>query len=172
MIRGEFFLVHDTLTPADGAPHEYEARWHLKTTQWTHEKSVAGTLTADHGKTNLLVMPLATAGLQVREDSAVKSPRLLGWDVERARDPAPALTVRHTRAGAGPQHFVTLLWPLAAGATNPIYAAGRDSDTRWTVAFSSGRKLQIEIAAADRNGFSVVDLSPSGEQRQLSIRSP
>ena len=172
MIRGEFFLVHDTLTPADGAAHEYEARWHLKTTKWTHEKAIDGTLTADQGKGNLLVVPLDTAGLQVREDSAVKSPRLLGWDVERGRDPAPALTVRHTRAGAGSQHFVTLLWPLAVGATHPISSVQRESDTRWTVAFSGGRKLQVEIATTDRSGFSVVDLSPSGEKRESSIRSP
>jgi hypothetical protein len=171
MVRGEFFLVHDTLTPTDGAAHEYEARWHLKTTKWTQAKAIAGTLTADPGKANLLVVPLATAGLKVREDSAVKSPRLLGWDVERDRDPAPALTVRHTRAGSGPQHFVTLLWPLPAGATNPISSVQRDSDTRWTVAFSSGRKLQVEIATTDASGFSVVDLSPSGEKQESSIRS-
>ena len=171
MIRGEFFLVHDTLTPADGAAHEYEARWHLKTTQWMHEREIAGTVTNDKGNVNLLVVPLATAGLQVREDSAVKNPRLLGWDVERGREPAPALTVRHTRAGAGPQHLVTLLWPLAAGAKNPVQAVHCESDTRWTVAFSSGRKIQIEVATTDFSGFSVVDLSPSGEQQQFSIRS-
>jgi hypothetical protein len=171
MIRGEFFLVHDTLTPADGAAHEYEARWHLKTTQWMHEREIAGTVTNDKGKANLLVVPLATAGLQVREDSAVKSPRLLGWDVERDRDPAPALTVRHTKAGAGPQHLVTLLWPLAVGATNPVHAVQCESNTRWTVAFSSGRKIQIEIATTDRSGFGVVDLSPSGERREYSIKA-
>jgi hypothetical protein len=60
---------------------------------------------------------------------------------------------------------------LAVGATNPISSVQRESDTRWTVAFSSGRKLQVEIAAADRSGFSVGDLSPSGEQQQFSIRS-
>ena len=171
MVQGEFFLVHDTLTPADGAPHEYEARWHLKTTKWTHEKSIAGTVTHDKEKANLLVVPLAAAGLQVREDSAVKSPQLLGWDVERDRDPAPALTVRHTRAGTGPQHFVTLLWPLAVGATNPIRAVQRESDTRWSVGFYSGRILQVEIAATDGNGFSVVDFSPSGERREYSIKA-
>jgi hypothetical protein len=171
MIQGEFFLVHDTLTPADGAPHEYEARWQLKTTKWRHEKAFAGTLTADRGKANLLVVPLDTAGLQVREDSAVKSPQLLGWDVERDRDPAPALTVRHTRAGAGPQHFVTLLWPLASGATNPISSVQRESATRWTVSFSSGRKLEIETAIADRGGFRVIDVSPSGERREHAIRA-
>jgi hypothetical protein len=116
-------------------------------------------------------VPLATADLQVREDSAVKSPQLLGWDVERDRDPAPALTVRHTRAGAGPQHFVTLLWPLAAGETNPIRAVQRESDTRWIVAFTSGRKLQVGIAAADVSGFSVVDISASGAKREYSIRA-
>jgi hypothetical protein len=171
MIRGEFFLVHDTLTPADDAAHEYEARWHLKTTQWMHEREIAGTVTTDKGKANLLVVPLATAGLQVREDSAVKSPRLLGWDVERGREPAPALTVRHTRAGAGPQHLVTLLWPLAVGSTNPVHAVQCESNTRWTVAFSSGRKIQIEIATTDRSGFGVVDLSPSGERREYSIKA-
>jgi hypothetical protein len=101
----------------------------------------------------------------------VKSPQLLGWDVERDRDPAPALTVRHTRAGAGPQHFVTLLWPLASGATNPISSVQRESATRWTVSFSSGRKLLVEIATTDANGFRVDDLSPSGERRELAIRA-
>jgi hypothetical protein len=67
---------------------------------------------------------------------------------------------------------VTLLWPLAVGATNPLHAVQREIDTRWTVAFSSGRKLQVEIATTDASGFRVVDLSPSGEKRESSIRSP
>jgi hypothetical protein len=66
---------------------------------------------------------------------------------------------------------VTLLWPLAAGARNPISSVQRDSDARWTVAFSSGRKLQVEIATTNGNGFSVVDVSPSGERREFSLRS-
>ena len=59
MLRGELFLVSDTLTPADGAAHEYEARWHLKTTKWSHEKTTSATLTVDEQKPNLMILPLA-----------------------------------------------------------------------------------------------------------------
>lgn len=172
MLRGELFFVVDTLTPADTAAHDFEARWHLKTTRWRHEKAIAGTLTTDPGKANLLIVPLATAGLQVREDSGVKSPKLLGWDVERDRDPAPALTVRHTLIGAaGPQRLVTLLLPLAAGEMPPVSTVQRTTGDRWTVRFSSGRELQLEVAAFAGSGLRVIDVSPSGERREYGLRS-
>ncbi len=169
MLRGELFIVVDTLTPSDAAAHTYEARWQLKTTQWRHEKAIAGTLTADQGKANLLIVPLATAGLQVREDSGVKQPKLLGWDVERDRDPAPALTVRHTRTGSGVQRFATLLVPLAAGEKHPVQAVRLAGDTRWTIAFADGRAIQLALGPEAGGGFRVVVDAPSGERREFAI---
>ena len=169
MLCGELFIVVDTLTPADAAAHEYEARWHLKTTQWTHEKAIAGTLTTDQGKANLLVVPLAAAGLQVREDSGVRNPKLLGWDVERDRDPVPALTVRHTRTGGGVQRFATLLIPIASGAKHPVQSVRPDGDTRWTVTLASERRLEIVLGAEAGGGFKVIEDKPSGGRREFAI---
>jgi hypothetical protein len=169
MLRGELFLVSDTLLPGDSLPHQYEARWHLKTTYWMHEKSLAGTLTADPGKANIFVVPLETRGLQVNEDSAVKSPRLLGWDVERGRSPAPALTVRHTRTGSGVQRFLTLLLPLAPGEPNPVGAVRQQGELRWTVVLAGGRTLHVAVAGLAGSGFHVVEVSASGERREYRI---
>jgi hypothetical protein len=60
---------------------------------------------------------------------------------------------------------------LAAGATNPISSVQRESATRWNVAFSGGRRLELETAIADGGGFRVIDVSPSGERREHAIRA-
>jgi hypothetical protein len=169
LLQGELVLVADTLIPYDDAVHEYEARWHLKTTKWMHQDSTAATATTDAGKPNLLVVPLEREGLQVREDSAVRSPRLLGWDVERDRSPEPALTVRHTKSGAGTQRFVTLLLPLSAEEKNPISEVRPDGDRLWRVHFTTGRQLQVEIGRGDARGFRVVDTGVSRDRREYAI---
>ena len=169
MLRGELLLVSDTLIPADAKAHEYEARWHLKTTRWSDENSTSATLTIDEQKANLLILPLAADGLQVREDSAVKSPRLLGWDVERDHPPAPALTVRHTRTGSGVQRFVTLLVPLSPGEQNPVSTVQGDGEFRWKVRFASGRELRIEVASSTEAGFRILDIGAAGDRREYTI---
>jgi len=169
LLQGELVLIADTLIPKDDAVHEYEARWHLKTTNWTHQDSTGATATTDEAKPNLLVVPLQREGLQVREDSGVRSPRLLGWDVERDRSPEPALTVRHTKSGAGTQRFVTLLLPLSAGEKNPISDVRSDGARLWRVLFTSGRQLQVEIGRGDTRGIRVVDTTASGDRREYDI---
>ena len=169
LLRGELFLVVDTLTPADAEAHTYEARWQLKTTQWRHEKAIAGTQTADQGKANLLIVPLAIAGLQVREDSGVTKPKLLGWDVERDRDPVPALTVRHTITRSGAQRFATLLVPIKPGKQQPVQAVRPAGENRWTIVFADGRTHQIALGTEASGGFNVIVDAPSGGQREFTI---
>lgn len=172
VLNGGVVFVTDTMSPTDGEAHDYEARWHLKTTHWSHEKSISATVTADHGVSNLAIIPLEGTGLSVREDSAVLSPVLLGWDVERDRKPAPALTVRHGKTGRGVQRFVTLLMPLATGEANPVRSIVRSGETTWTIQCSSGRKLELEIAAFSGVGFKIVETSSAGDRRSYAISGP
>jgi hypothetical protein len=105
----------------------------------------------------------------VREDSGVKNPKLLGWDVERDRDPVPALTVRHTRTGSGVQRFATLLVPIAAGQQQPVKAVRPVGDNRWTIMFAEGRTLQISLGPEASGGFTVSIGAPSGDRREFTI---
>ncbi len=107
-------LVVDTLTPPDTRDHQYDLRWHLRSTAWSMDPAGRTVLPRhEDGSTLMALIPLA-GGEVVRADSGVTEPEILGWDVIKgfpSRAPIPALTVRHLRQAAGPVVFVTALVP-------------------------------------------------------------
>lgn len=142
------WIVADTLTPGDAAEHTYQARWHLLTTKTQTDTTGMTTLTQDEGQPNLCLVPLHTAGLQVRSASAQTEPELLGWNVRKDMDPqyVPATTVLHTRTGTGVQRFLTVLVPLRAGESNPVVGVERISPTEAVVTLRSGKGVRVKTS--------------------------
>jgi len=155
-LRPDFLLVVDTLFPQDAASHAYQARWHLLTTDWTEQAQRGAVVTTDAGQPNLVVQPLNPSGLGLRADSGVSSPEVLGWDLLHSGGRTPALTVRHDRQGDGIQRFVTLLWPLAPGASDPVIGVDEQSDRLFEVSFDDGSTLLVELPFAPEPGIRVV----------------
>jgi hypothetical protein len=144
-VKPDLFIVADTLTPHDAAPHIYQARWHLLTTKTTEDPATMAVSSQDDGKANLAVVPLFTAGLDVRHASAQTEPELLGWWIGHETDPqyVPATTVLHTIRGAGVQHFLTLLNPLHPGQSCPVKEVKDEGAGTASVTLNDGRRYRI-----------------------------
>ncbi len=147
-VRPDLFLAVDALTPNDTASHDYEARWHLLTTNWSEEPGSV-TVSTDTEVPNLGIVPLRTEGLTVLHDSGVTDPEVLGWDLDHSGGETPALTVRHQITGTGEQRFVTLLVPLAAGQSNPVVNVQAGSDFDYTVEFDDGTVITFTLAEGE-----------------------
>ncbi|MBV9864947.1 MAG: alginate lyase family protein [Abitibacteriaceae bacterium] len=162
-VKPDLFLVADTLTPKDNAPHTYQVRWHLLPTATKTDDANGMVTTADAGQSNLAVVPLLHDGLTVRTASAQTTPELLGWWVRKDMEPqyVPATTVLHTRQGTGVQQFLTLLVPLKPGAVNPVQH----------VTVLEPGKIAIDFADRPRQ-LVTYDLNPLGGMNIGRIPNP
>lgn len=154
-IKPDIFIVSDTLTSLDGAPHSYQARWNLLSTDTSVDEKTHAVVTKDLGLPNLAVVPLLTEGLTIRAVSAQTSPELLGWSVQRAMPHAiPATTVVQERSGPGIQHFLTLLLPLHPGEANPVKSiASHDGSSSADFSLADGRSYGVMF---DKDGQLIV----------------
>ncbi len=162
-LRGEeaFAAVLDTLTPGDYQPHDYEVRWHIKSTRWKTDRDGRVTWTADSGLPNLAVISLEGADA-FAADSAVTKPELLGWWYENQNDPpAPALTLRQSRRSPGITRMLTVLVPFS-GDTNesPVADLTRLSPTTHEVVLRSGQRIALRINASGKGPGLAVEKHP------------
>ena len=157
-------LVVDTLRPEDAASHRYDLRWQLQTTQWDRSRDGRSILPRRGDQRVMAVVPLTLA--EVRADSGVMTPEILGWDVIKAKPskpPVPALTVRHLRAGAGEQVFATLLVPgRQLEGHDPVVSAGPDGIR---VSLGSAAVMQVEVGERLR-------LQVPGQATLEALRTP
>ncbi len=142
-LKPDLFVVVDVLTPNDSVSHDYEARWHLKTTNWSEEAGGV-TLTSDVDLPNLAIVPLATEGLSVSHYSGQTDP-VLGWDLGHSGGREPALTILHRISGADTQRFVTLLVPLDTGIPNPVASVEATSDLDYRVELTDGTMIALTL---------------------------
>jgi hypothetical protein len=159
--RNPLMVVVDNFTPLDNAPHHYEVRWHLLTTQWQTGMAGRCVWTTDSGRPNLAVLVLDGAD-EYQADSGVKKPQLLGWDfVGQGGGEAPALTLRQSRKAAGPVRMITVLVPFKESLSNPVEAVKSGKNT-WTVTIKGQPPLTLDFndgASPVAPSFTVRDLA-------------
>ncbi|HVK04638.1 MAG TPA: alginate lyase family protein [Armatimonadaceae bacterium] len=167
--KPDLFLVSDLLTPADGAAHTYQARWHLDSTRTAVDPATKSATTGDAGKPNLAVVPLLAEGLEVRAAGPQEEPEVLGWHVRKDEDPQrrPATSVLHTRSGAGPQRFLTLLIPLNVGETNPVTSVTATGPASAEVMLTDGRTLVVSDDPA--GGLRVAEKEADGGTGRVAV---
>jgi hypothetical protein len=163
-LKPDIFIVADTLVPNDKVSHTYQSRWHLLTTHSQIDPSTDSLITTDPELPNLAITPLWTDGLEVHSASAQTEPELLGWNVRKDLNPeaVPATTILHTKAGVGPQSFLTLFVPLRAGSTSPIKSVKVTSPGSTIVVFSDGRSFTIITDSKPNGGIEVVETLANG----------
>ena len=158
--RGPLMVVVDSFAPLDRAPHKYEVRWHLKTTQWKAAMQGRCLWTTDLDQPNLAVLALDGAE-EFHADSGVKKPELLGWDYHgQGGEPTPALTLRQSRTAAGPVRMVTVLVPFKGAVENQVEGMSSDKGS-WAVTLKGQPPLVLDFqpeAAQNAPSFSVRDL--------------
>jgi hypothetical protein len=152
-VKPDILIVADTLTPLDGAAHEYELRWHLDSLQVSplaDGLAMATTdglamATTDEGQPNLLVAPLTREGLTVASACGQTEPEILGWKLY-GTEPEPITTVQHRRSGEGVVEFVTLLLPLRPGQATPEVSVAWEGNLA-TLTLGDGRTVQVTVPA-------------------------
>ncbi|EFC38282.1 predicted protein [Naegleria gruberi] len=108
------YVAIDTLKSADGNPHHYQARWHLRTTNVKFDSKFNSLVTNDTGVPNLMIIPLSTSTLAYHA-IAQTTPFILGFDIQRGVDPTPATSLVHYVENVKDALMVTLLIPLKTG---------------------------------------------------------
>ncbi len=163
-VKPDLFVVADTLTPHDTGDHTYQARWNLETANTSTDAATSAVTTTDADLPNLAVVPLATAGLQVRAVSGQSDPEILGWNIRKDMRPEriPATTVLHTWHGSGVENFLTLLMPLRAGSLNPVSEVQPAGINSFLVTLSDGRKLTVTADPDPAGDLKVVETLPNG----------
>ncbi len=171
-LKPDLYIVADRVRPNDAAPHTYQDRWQLLTTNTRIDPTTHTLETTDVDQPNLAIVPLLTDGLQVSAASGQESPEILGWNVRKDMDPqnVVATTLLHTRTGSGPQLLLTLFVPLKPGQPNPIASVSPNNDgVSSTVTFTDGRKF--EIAAPGNRGITVKETLPNNKPGRSATAS-
>ncbi len=163
-LKPDLAIVADTLTPSDGNPHTYQARWNLLTTSTSLNNTTHEVVTTDAGKSNLAIIPLNPDGLDVRTASGQQEPELLGWEVTHSTvsQPAAATSVLQTRQGTGVQTFLTLLVPMQPGTTDPVKSVESSGSGMAKVTFKDGRTMAIAAGVDPASAIEVTETLANG----------
>lgn len=120
--KPDFFCVRDELTPVDGKNHDYEILFHMDTCKTHETPEYLNGICSDFGKEyDVALIPLddVSAPVRLASASAAMQP-CRGWYVGRNESNLHAATTVSRKAeNAGHFHFVTLIFPLKAGAALP-----------------------------------------------------
>lgn len=129
--KPDFFCVCDELTSLDGEDHDYELLFHMDTLNVHDLPAFLNGVRSDFGKEyDVALIPLddESAPVRLEKISAQTAPNCRGWYV--ARNDASlhaATTVSRKVQKAQNFRFVTLLFPLKAGAELPRVAKAADN---------------------------------------------
>ena len=112
------FLVVDTMTSTDGRVHNYEARWHLRTTNIDFNTQLKILATNDTDEANLAIISLSKESIS-RPVIAQLYPNILGYDVHRGSPASPCTTFITEQKGLN-KTLINLFIPLRPGEKHNI----------------------------------------------------
>ena len=138
----DVFVVQDWFVPGDDMAHDCEVRWQVDSTAVLADGLDA--VTNDPGVPNLAIRPLDTNGLSTSTSSGVlTADEIAGWKNDNGT-PLPATTLHHRKSGSGPQRFLTLLYPLRAGASPAGLTHESTLDGRISIRTPDGRHFALD----------------------------
>jgi hypothetical protein len=142
------FLVTDTMKPSDDAQHQYQALFHLDSTDATVADGVV--MTQNEGQANLVITP--APGLSVEIVKGKSEEPVQGW----SNGPWRAIpTAIYAATGTGTVRMAFALEPVAAGATPKV------KGVRVLPGVTDG--LALELTLADGTRRVIVQRDAAGE---------
>lgn len=118
-VKPNYFILLDTLAPADDAPHTYTSLFHIDDTEATLDETTLAVRTATPEKANLALVPAAQDGLAVSVVKGQDEP-FQGW----SNGPWRAVpTAVYTWQAQGPTQQAMVVYPLAPGQECPVRGA-------------------------------------------------
>jgi hypothetical protein len=143
----------DTLQPQDEEEHRYESLFHLNAEEAVIDEASKSVITRNVDA-NLVLYPLAVDDLDVEVVKGIEDEPVQGWANYPWR-PVPTAIFR--KSGAGTMRFVTLLYPLPAGANllvksvEPLMVTAEGTPSPDAVAF------QIQFSDGSIHAFLYAD---------------
>jgi hypothetical protein len=162
-LKPDIFLVADQFMALDGRPHDYQVLWHLDSTSTAFDEGQRSVTTTDQGLPNLAVVPLDTAGLQIRVAVGETEPRVLGWRVDKQGQWKRATVVHRKQDDVAT--FLTLLLPLRPGQSTGLKKIEPAGQTTFKVTLADGRRVVIDHSADRRS-----PLRATLEQTRQSVK--
>ncbi|MBD3244090.1 MAG: hypothetical protein GF331_26090 [Chitinivibrionales bacterium] len=165
-LKPDLFIVADFMIPSDQTAHEYEARWHVQTTDVSFDGGSGVAVTEDSGEPNLAVVPLLQSGrafAAVSAQSGAAVADIAGWWVVKNGGRRPTTTVLHTVSGAGPRCLLTLLHPILPNAGSDIVSVEETGVRAANVLLLDGRTLHVSLSADTGGAMTAVLENATGD---------
>jgi hypothetical protein len=132
-------LISDTLTPRDGAEHQYDALFHLDTAKAVADDNAQTVRTDNAGEANLWLVPLQGDGISLTIVQGKEDEPVQGW----ASGPWRAVpTAIYHKAAAGTVDFHFALEPLAKNAS-PTIRGLEKTGAGLRILFADGHTLDV-----------------------------
>jgi len=113
-VKPDYWIITDTLLPADDQPHQYEDMFHFAAAETATSDLSVSSAGKDPG---VQIIPASFAGLTVEVVKGVQEEPVQGW-VNGPWRPAPTALYHWTAQGRTTATYVVC--PTAAGAQNPV----------------------------------------------------
>jgi hypothetical protein len=131
-VRPDYYIVIDRLLGDGGEAHTYSNLFHFDADEATADDQTLVVSSADAGRANLTLVPLATDGLTLRMVKGQENP-VQGWIPRENHRAIP--TAIYEKTGPTPELFVTLMMPHPTEEV-PEFTAELIADTSEMVAIS------------------------------------
>ena len=166
-VKPDYWIVLDTLAPADGDPHEYTSLFHLGTPDAeVGEKGAVTTLNPTGANLQILALPWTEAPVTADIVKGQERPVLLGWVGKHGVGNAhPIPVARYKWQQAGVTRLGHVLCPIRAGQKSPIAAIE-------PLQAASGSALVARIVFTDgRTDTAAINLDPDKPFRVDTLTS-
>lgn len=131
-IKPDYWLVIDTLTPADAQPHDYTAYFHLRPVAASVVPGTQNIVTDNGDKANLAILPIRVGAdvpdaLAAQVIQGQKEPFLLGWTLKSGLECEPIPVATYRWQASAPSQIAYVFFPLKPGAKElPVVTAIAD----------------------------------------------
>jgi hypothetical protein len=119
-VKPDYWIVVDTLTPADDKSHKYESMFHLDMTGAEVDAASKSVRTTDAKGANLSILPMADEGLKVSIISGQEQPIVQGWMPAGGYKCRPIPTPVFEKQQSGKASFAYVFYPTPEGVKCPI----------------------------------------------------
>ena len=114
--KPDYWVVFDTLTPADDQSHRYESLFHLNAEAARIDSSTKAVTTNNPKTANLILWPVSSSPLDVEIVRGREEEPVQGW----AQPWRPVPTAVYTLEGKGVTHVAIVLYPSAPKKRSPL----------------------------------------------------
>ncbi len=169
-LKPGIIIVADRLKPRDNEQHEFQSRWHVRSTNVHHDKCTGAVVSVDPGMPNVVVACLnRNVGVTLACGQTV--PALSGWYVRKDPQHEPATTITHKWKSDAPSVALTLILPLKPHEKLPVKCIDHPTECNTNVTMLDGSRICIGLSGAAGSLLRVIEESAAAGGKLIKRRS-